>query len=303
MRLADRQSIGQHPENLVLKEDRPKFSLVLATVGRTSELERFLAHLDAQSYRNFELIVIDQNPDDRLVAVMSPYKERFPVIRCRSPIGLSRARNVGLGHASGDIIAFPDDDCWYPNDLLERVLTLFRENPAADCITGRAIDPSVLGFRNTSGPVTKQNVFRCGISYTIFIRAKAMEGIGGFDESLGLGTVSGRIALEETDYLIRALSASRSIFYHAELNVFHGDSPLVYDDNLIRRQYGSSVAFGYVLRKHGYPFWFVLYSWLRPFGGACLSLLAFNRQKARYHYSACMGRVAGWLRSDGPSRD
>lgn len=299
MHLADRQSICQHPANPALKESGLKFSLILATVGRTSELERFLTHLDAQSYRKFELILVDQNPDDRLVPLILPYAERFPVIRCRSAIGLSRARNLGLTRASGDIVAFPDDDCWYSNDLLEHVATLFRESPGADCITGRPIDSRVVGFHSSSGPVNRQNVFRRGISYTIFIRDRAVSAVGRFDESLGLGTESGRIAAEETDYLIRALSASCSIFYHAELTVFHTDSPLVYDEDLVQRQYGSSLAFGYVLRKHKYPLWFVSYSWLRPFGGACLSLLAFKWGKARYHYSALTGRITGWFKTQG----
>ena len=44
-----------------------KFSLILATVDRVTELERFLERLDRQTFRDFELFVVDQNTDDRLV--------------------------------------------------------------------------------------------------------------------------------------------------------------------------------------------------------------------------------------------
>src|ERR1700687_2188783 len=94
-------------QELPVQANCPKFSLVLATVGRTSELERFLMHLNRQSYRKLELILVDQNPDDRLIPLVTTYRECFPVIHCRSAIGLSRARNVGLAHAAGDILAFP----------------------------------------------------------------------------------------------------------------------------------------------------------------------------------------------------
>ena len=97
-----------------------KFSLLLATVGRTAELERFLSSLDAQTYRNFDLIVVDQNPDERLAALVQSYAGRFPVLCVKSTPGLSRARNAGLRYVSGDVIAFPDDDCWYPPDLLRK---------------------------------------------------------------------------------------------------------------------------------------------------------------------------------------
>ncbi len=272
-----------------------KFSLVLATVGRTSELDRFLEHLRKQSYKLFELIVVDQNTDDRLLPLLEPYRSCFPVIHCKSAIGLSRARNVGLQLTSGNVIAFPDDDCWYSEDLLERVASLFLEDSTVDCITGRPLDPRAHGFHVGSGPVNRWNAFRRGISYTIFIRQTAVAKVGGFDESLGLGAQSGKIAAEETDYLIRALSACCRVFYHADLRVFHGDSQLVFDNGIIKRQYGTGLGFGYVLRKHHYPIPYVLYSWLRPLGAAGMFALTFRFPRARYHYSAFKGRVEGWL--------
>src|SRR2546427_827401 len=98
-----------------------KFSLVQATLGRTGELARFLRELDQQTYRSFELIVVDQNPDQRLAPILAPYESRFPVFHVRSEKGLSRARNVGMRQIGGDVVAFPDDDCWYPPHLLEWV--------------------------------------------------------------------------------------------------------------------------------------------------------------------------------------
>jgi hypothetical protein len=46
------------------------FALILATVGRTVELNRLFDTLAAQSYRDFEVIVVDQNRDDRLLPVL-----------------------------------------------------------------------------------------------------------------------------------------------------------------------------------------------------------------------------------------
>ena len=274
-----------------------KFSLLMATVGRSSELNRFFECLAAQSYRDFELIVVDQNSDERLLPLLSAYAQRFPIVYCKSQPGLSRARNVGLRRVTGDVVAFPDDDCWYPPDLLKQVVKLLSDREDLDGVTGRPIDPRALGFDRKSGLINPRNVFRRAISYTIFLRQRVVRAVGNFNESLGLGTESGMVGLEETDYLIRAISASCRIWYEPGLSGFHNDSELRYDDAAIQRQYGNGLAFGYVLNVHGYSLWFVFYCWLRPLVAACLSSITLRWPKARYHYAAFRGRVAGYRES------
>ena len=117
-----------------------RFSLIVPTISRTGELERFLASLELQRHKHFELIVVDQNPDDRLVSILSPYANRLSILHLRSEKkGASRARNIGLRHASGDVVAFPDDDCLYPPDVLSRVDHTFASRPEIDGLTGRLI--------------------------------------------------------------------------------------------------------------------------------------------------------------------
>ena len=69
------------------------FSLILGTVGRVNDLEIILSSLQAQTYQNFELIVVDQNPDDRLVPILARYKDKFPIFHLRSEMGLSKAKS------------------------------------------------------------------------------------------------------------------------------------------------------------------------------------------------------------------
>ncbi len=90
------------------------------------ELERFMVHLSRQDYRNFELILIDQNQDDQVSKIILPYRQDFQIIYIHSQIcGASFARNLGLSKATGDIILFPDDDCWFPPELLTSNFTSF----------------------------------------------------------------------------------------------------------------------------------------------------------------------------------
>src|SRR5271166_2242893 len=99
-------------------------SLIIATLGRVTELDRLLASLDRQTYKDFEVIVVDQNLDDRLLPLLREHK-RLSIHRLRSSAGLSRARNAGMRAAKGDIFCFPDDDCWYPDQLLAIVSEWF----------------------------------------------------------------------------------------------------------------------------------------------------------------------------------
>jgi glycosyltransferase involved in cell wall biosynthesis len=70
-------------------------------------LERFLESLAAQSCADFELILVDQNADDRLAGLVKLYRQKFPVLHIKQlEPGLSRARNRGLQHIKGEIQHF-----------------------------------------------------------------------------------------------------------------------------------------------------------------------------------------------------
>lgn len=269
-----------------------RFSLILATVGRTEELANFLVHLDAQPYRAVELIVVDQNEDDRLLPVLSPYQSRFFVKHIRSNRGISRARNLGLRFASGNIVAFPDDDCWYNPDTLQRVANLFFEHPDWDGITGSCTTPAgrLPFLDHKSGYINKINVWTRAISITIFLRDSLINTVGTFDERLGAGADSGFCAGEETDYLLRALENRCWISYQSDICVNHPEIRSSSDRGYV---YGRGL--GYVLRKHDYPLWYAVSVFFRPLLGAFVSLLSFNIGKARFYYSVLRGRLSGWL--------
>ena len=271
----------------------------MATVGRTEEVKRFLEHLDRQTYRDFELIVVDQNPDDRLVSILEAYKKRFPILHLRSERGLSRARNVGLKHISGDIVAFPDDDCWYPPDLLERAARFFREHPDIDVLTGRSVDENgeLSAGRSdaSSGLVNFFNVWKRGRSISMFLKSAVITQVGDFDESLGVGAGTPWGAGEETDYLLRTLKNGFRIYYKANLTIYHPQPVKRYDEKAIARAYTYGAGIGRVLRKHRYPFWFVFYSFLRTSIGIVLAFAMGHFELARFRWASLKGRVRGWL--------
>jgi len=276
-----------------------RFSLVMATVGRTREVKRFIEHLDKQAYRDFELIVVDQNPDNRLIPVLGPFRERFPVLHLRSKTGLSRARNVGLKHIRSEIVAFPDDDCWYPESILDSVVRFFEQNPNVDGLTGRSVDekgrPSGGRWDKVAGPINRFSIWRRQSSITIFLKKYVVDRVGFFDEELGVGAGTPWGSSEETDYLLRALGLGFRIYYNPNVIVYHPQHVKQYNSQAFSRAYSYGAGVVRVMRKHGYPLWVVLYEWARSGGGGLISLLRGRLGKAGHHFYALGGKVAGWV--------
>lgn len=104
-----------------------KISIVMPTYRRASTLERTVATIQAQYYRNWELIIVD-NAGDAARPIDDP---RIRIYKhCERP-SAAYARNCGLGYASGDLVCFfDDDDDMYP-DYLQCFAAAFAANPRA----------------------------------------------------------------------------------------------------------------------------------------------------------------------------
>jgi glycosyltransferase involved in cell wall biosynthesis len=278
-----------------------KFTLILATINTDiNKIERFLGSLNNQTYRNFELIIVDQNDDERLKEIVEKFSRVFPIIYLRSAQGLSRSRNVGLRHARGEIISFPDDDCWYPVNLLEQVAQFLQANSDIDGLTGRVIDenenPSAGRFDTTSGFINRFNVWRRGWPISMFLRSNVIKVVGDFDETLGAGAGTPWGSGEETDYLLRALNHGFRLYYNPNISVYH-PHPVEKCHNakaLLKRAIAYSCGMGYVLRKHQYPVRFIAYWELRSLVGILIGLIQMDKVKVLTHCGNVIGRLRGW---------
>ena len=265
-------------------------------MARTAELVRFLEALESQSYRNFRLIVVDQNVDDRLEPVLAGYD--FSILHLRSEPGLSRARNVALGHIDADLVGFPDDDCWYPRDLLEHVVSLLSARPECDGVGGCAIDElgrPAAGFRDSgTGPMTRFNLWRRVSSYTVFVRRKVVQTVGPFNEALGVGSGTPWGGAEDLDYIARSLRVGFCICYEPQVAVHHPRKREHSAEPSARQGYEYGAGLGRALRENRLPWWFALYYLGRSFGAASASLLTGHRPRAAFYWAVMRGRLHGW---------
>ena len=273
------------------------FSLILPTIGRREEPERFLASLAAQTFRGFELVVVDQNPDDRLVPVVDAYEDLYPILHLRTKrVGASAARNEGLRYSRSDLVAFPDDDCRYPSDILEKVARFFDRHPELDGLTGRLIDEqgqsSILDFDLDPGPLDTINIWTRSIEATMFLRGKSARRFR-FDETLGRGSGTAWESGEGTDYLLQLLSEGASLYYEPTLNVIHPQPVSPYDAKAMRRAYEYGCGRGRVLRKHQYPLRERAKTLVWPLKRAVACAVNLKTAEARYHWNVFRGRSRG----------
>jgi len=284
----------------------PRFSLIVATFGRTDELSVLLQSLANQEMRDFEVIVVDQNSDDRLSLLLDEFAEEVTgrqgshnsfihVKQIHCAPGASRARNSGLMHSSGEILAFPDDDCWYHPDTLKNVDEWFRQH--------RDYGIFSIGCRDENGRISSNrwwqaecdikwiNIFRTSGTCCFFVRRPA-EGIPIlFDESLGPGAGTRFGCGEDTDCLLTLMSHGiRGRFYSA-LHVGHPCRDGFVDVQRAER-YGG--GFGRVLRKHSNPYLFaglVTFDFIR----AALQMLLGDRDKAARLWAHGRGMISAYL--------
>jgi len=275
-----------------------RLSLVMATKGRDRVIGEFLRSLDTQGDHEVELIVVDQNLDDRVSRVLKDYRGRAQIVHMGSIPGLSRARNVGLRAVSGDIVAFPDDDCVYPPNLLNRVVSFFLQSAEYGGLLVRGASPAgsdMARMARDSGPVTPRNVWLRAVSYGLFFRRAVVEKVGGFDESLGVGSGTDWGAGEDLDYPLRALAVGCRLYFDPSLIVWHPDPLEQGFRPATERAFRYGAGFGRVWRKHRFPWWQVCYYLLRPIGGGLLGLTTGDVARLGYYWASFRGRLRGWL--------
>jgi glycosyltransferase involved in cell wall biosynthesis len=275
-----------------------KFSLIVATKNRVAELEALFQSLVDQKYEHLQTIVVDQNDDDRLAGLIQTYQSKLELLHVKSETGLSKARNAGLKLVSGDIIAFPDDDCLYPTDLLDRLNHWFVRQPETDGVAGSLTETIELPFRKATYVVNKRNVWKTVKSATIFVRRHVISKTGDFDENLGIGSPNGLGAGEETDYLLRVLRHGFHVVQNTEIRVVH--PPIIKDFAQYRKVFSYTKGASYVFRKYQFPVSVFLYQLVRPLVGIVFFSLLFQNTRVKYYYYSLKGKLSGYFYPANP---
>lgn len=277
------------------------FSLIVPTIQRTQELSVLLGSIAGQKTADFgldqiETIIVDQNPDDRLLAVIEPYRQNLNIVHLKAPpLGQSHAKNLGMRILRGKYVAFPDDDCFYETSTLEGVHRFFGGTQDKFALFGRSMEKAsgrfLLNYPKAEKLISRPkdpSVF-LGLQIAQFYTASMVKAVGDFDVDLCSGGKWG--SGEETDFAIRCLRQGFSFFFKPEILVYH---PLVTSDTMeLPKIKKYSVGFGALCRKQGlFSLWAV--KTLKQMLGAIVFFLMLKFQKARVHWTVAKGRWTGF---------
>jgi glycosyltransferase involved in cell wall biosynthesis len=275
------------------------FSLIIPTINRSNELEVLLDSLRNQTYKNFEVIIVDQNQDNRILSIINDYTIFLKIVHKRTnKKGASSARNTGIELANGDVFTFPDDDCEYDTHILEKVNKFLNDNSSLDGITVTSHEKGSTGkvarLSRKQGFITKYNVLKCVIEFGIFIKRTSLKNVR-FDENLGVGAPTPWWSDEGPDLIYRLIGEGCSILYLPEIVIFHPNPVKRYDEHSFQRSYRYGCGRGRFLKKHQYPFWFFSYICALYIAGFVMSLFQFKLSKAKYYLYGLKGRIEGYI--------
>jgi glycosyltransferase involved in cell wall biosynthesis len=212
----------------------PRVSVIIPTRNRAYFLQQAIGSVLDQTFRDLEVIVVDDGSTDATPYVLQKWKDRIRVVRQENS-GVSRARNTGIRAARGRYLSFLDSDDLWLKDKLEVQVRFLDANPQyAVCYTdevwvrrGRRVNPKK-SHRKYSGWIYDRCLPLCIISpSSALMRRGVLDAVGLFDENLPV--------CEDYDLWLRVASRFPIFFLDRKLIIKRGG----HADQLSNRSWGN----------------------------------------------------------------
>lgn len=268
------------------------FSIICATLGKENKIENLCQSLNAQNYKNFELIVCDQNNQNfnkKKIKKFNKLKIKF----LKSKIGLSTSRNIGIKKSKGDYLIFLDDDIYLNKNFLKKINYLINICNV-EVISYKVVDKknkALLNYPKSNCFIKHPNQIFEFISSVSFVIKKKKNLF--FDEKIGLGSKYLFKSGEETDFLIRAVKKFKyKIFYTSSIKIVHDEKKISFL-KLIKKHFFYGCGWAFVVRKQKLNISFIIRSILKININIIYHILNLNLLKMSLAISTLVGRIYG----------
>lgn len=173
----------------------PKVSVVIPCYNGGKRIINTIEYLKRQSYENFEIIVVNDGSTDDTESILADIKMENFRYAMQANKGIAAARDLGVGIAEGEIIAFTDDDRMPDKDWIKNAVNCFND----ESVTG--VQGSIILIdRKEVNPITmraQRDITELDWRFAtanIFYRKEAILDVGGFDHRFKINAEDGDLA-------------------------------------------------------------------------------------------------------------
>lgn len=227
-------------------------SAIITTHNRQDLLVRAVKSVIKQTYKNIELIVVDDASEKKSDFLLKQYELNYIYISKNESKGGNHARNVGIKMAKGEYVAFlDDDDYWFPNKI-ERQIELINEKKCDFVYCGKKIeriaaDGKTDYYDSLPTPSFYGNMHKkillticCCTTSTMIVSRKALHEVGLFDENLSFW--------QDYELTIRLAQITPFYYINEPLCVYRKDN--LDHQRLTNKFFGWKRAVRYIRKKH-----------------------------------------------------
>ncbi|GAI56506.1 unnamed protein product, partial [marine sediment metagenome] len=202
-------------------------SVVICTKNRAQDLKKNLPYVLNQSFKNYEVVIVDNGSTDETKKVVQLFKKQYKNIRYfyYPKRGFAIFRQYACQKAKGEIITLLDDDCQVQKDFLKQIKTGFNKDPKIGILGGKVTN---IGFPGKSkykgrGIIDKfgryqvvKNHYQAKIfaSFNMSFKKRVFKKIRGYDPFFKNG-------LEEADLCLKIKKAGYKIVYNPKVKIKH----------------------------------------------------------------------------------
>lgn len=196
----------------------PFFTVVIPALNEENYISNVLDALKRQSFKDFEVVIVDNNSSDKTVKIVNGFTKDFPLEIVTTAIrNISRCRNLGAAKAKGEYLVFIDaDNSIYPN-FLENIKNKLSNHkydmiiPAVVTNSGKKVYEISYKLINIMVDVSNRIKLSFSTGGNIIILKNAFEKIGGFDENIFVG--------EDHDIVKRAKKGKLKVKFIPEIKI------------------------------------------------------------------------------------
>ena len=237
----------------------PLVSILVVTWNRKKDILETVQSIYEQTYKNFEIIVVDNGSEDGTKDAISSFHPEIVLVALDQNKGVTAGRNVGIRIARGEIILCLDSDASVGRDTIQNIVQKFEEDQGVGVINSKILNAYTHKFDSVAGwaynektkAKSEQEFYSHNFSETgCAIRKQVFEKAGLFWERLFFGR-------EGEEFSLRVLDAGYKILYYPSAVVYHRVSPNKRIEGSDRQYYDLKNSLSIYIAR--YPWWLLLY--------------------------------------------